>query len=92
MFLSFLLFVFTYVFFLSAAAFKLFLLTFSLFAFLVATHFIVTVTTLTSLFSQHITLYQFDFLNLSYSLLFDGITLYFILLTLLLFILCILLG
>lgn len=92
MLLSGLFFLSIFSFFLSATSFKLLLLFGAFFSFLITTHLLITVSTLSTLFNHYILIYKFEFLNLSYSLLFDGITLYFILLTLLLFIICILLG
>lgn len=92
MFLSALSFFFVYVLFFSAATFKLFLLTVGFIFFIFCTTLLLTTNALTAIFSHHTLVYKFDFLNLTYSLLLDGITLYFILLTLLLLIVCTLLA
>jgi len=47
---------------------------------------------LLTVFDYYVSLYQFKFINLNYVLAFDGLTLYFILLTVLLFIVCLLLA
>ena len=92
MLLSALSFFFVYVLFFSAATFKLFLLTVGFVFFIFCTTLLLTTNALTAVFSHHTLVYKFDFLNLTYSLLLDGITLYFILLTLLLLIVCTLLA
>lgn len=81
-----------YCLFFSATAFRLFTLTFSVALFVFTTHLLITTSTLTTLFSHYIVIHKFEFLGLSYALLLDCITLYFLLLTFLLFIICVLLA
>lgn len=81
-----------YVMFFSASIFKLFLLAIGFIFFLCITYFLLTSNILVTIFSDSIIIYKFKILNLTYSLLFDGVTLYFMLLTLLLFVVCILIG
>lgn len=92
MFVAFFLFVFLYVMFFSAAFFRLFLLFVSFGFFLLALTYLLTSNTLGSLFDHYYLIYKFEWVNLDYLLLIDNVALYFILLTLLLFIVCILLA
>lgn len=78
--------------FFSSALFKLYTL-FLAFLFLgVALQLTLSTNSLLTVFDYYVSLYQFKFINLNYVLAFDGLTLYFILLTLLLFIVCLLLA
>lgn len=92
MFTSGLIFLFIYTMFFSAAFFRLFLLFVGFFSFLFMLECLLTSNTLSLMFDHYYLIYKLEWINLSYLLLFDSITLYFILLTLLLFIVCILLA
>jgi len=81
-----------YFIFFSATAFRLFLL-FLGFVGLVSTFFMLLhLSTLISIFNYAALGYKFEFLNLAYLFLIDGISIYFILLTILLFIVCVLVA
>jgi len=78
--------------FFSSALFKLYML-FLAFLFLIVTlQLTLSTNSLLTVFDYYVSLYQFKFINLNYVLAFDGLTLYFILLTVLLFIVCLLLA
>jgi len=77
--------------FFSAAFFQLFLLFAGAFCFLFILEYLLTSNTLSLVFDHYYLIYKFEWISLSYLLVFDSITLYFTLLTLLLFILCVLL-
>lgn len=85
-------FLFVYAMFFSAAFFRLFLLFVGFCSFLFMVEYLLTSNTLSLVFDHYCLVYKFGWINLNYLLLFDSITLYFILLTLLLFVLCILLA
>lgn len=87
-----LIFLFVYAMFFSAVFFRLFLLSVGFVSFLFMVEYLLTSNTLSLVFDHHHIVYKFEWINLNYLLLFDSITLYFILLTLLLFVLCILLA
>jgi NADH:ubiquinone oxidoreductase subunit 4 (subunit M) len=78
--------------FFSSMLFKLYTLFLAFLVLIVALQFTLSTNSLLTVFDYYISLYQFKFINLNYVLAFDGLTLYFILLTVLLFIVCILLA
>lgn len=92
MFFSAIFFLYIYILYFSASAFRVFLLIAGFLSLLATVHLLVTTNALVTLFSHSAVIYKFEFLNISFVWLLDGITLYFIFLTALLFIVCILLG
>jgi proton-translocating NADH-quinone oxidoreductase chain M len=81
-----------YLLFFSAATFKLFMLFLGFFVFLFSVFLLLTTNTLLTIFSGYIISYKFEVLNLTYFLFFDGISLYFVLLTVLLYVISVLLA
>lgn len=78
--------------FFSLVLFKLYTLFLAFLLLLVALQLVINSNSLLTVFDYYINVYKFEFINLNYVLAFDGITLYFILLTALLFIVCLLLA
>lgn len=76
----------------SVSAFRLFLLFVGFCCCFTAINFMITSDTTVSLFDNSIMLYKFDYLNFSHLILFDGIALNFMCLTLFLFLVCVLLS
>jgi proton-translocating NADH-quinone oxidoreductase, chain M len=81
-----------YFFFLSTFYFKMLLLFFSFFCLVIFLIFLLSINTTLSLFNLYSFSYKFDFFNFTYCFLMDSLSLYFIILTVFLFIICILLG
>ena len=86
-----LLFFFFYTLFFSATLFRLLLLLVSFFFLILTLQFLLLNNSLFSIYDFYLLVYKFNLLGLTYLLLFDNISMYFILLTLLLFLICILL-
>lgn len=81
-----------YMFFFSFAFFKLFILVFSFLFFILFLQLLLSISTLSTIFDFYFLIYEFRFVNLTYLVAFDSITLYFTLLSILLILLCVLLA
>lgn len=92
MLLSSILFFFIYLVFFSASVLRLFLLFLGSLGFLAALFSLFYANTLSAIFTTSIFIYKLEAVNLTYMFLIDGISAYFLLLTLLLFIICVLIA
>lgn len=78
--------------FFSTTLFKLYTLFIAFLALVISLQIIINANSLLTAFDYYAQLYRFEFINIEYTLAFDSITLYFVLLTVLLFIVCVLLA
>jgi NADH:ubiquinone oxidoreductase subunit 4 (subunit M) len=78
--------------FFSTTLFKLYTLFIAFLALLVLLQVTLNANSLLTVFDYSAQLYRFEFINVEYTLAFDSVTLFFLLLTVLLFIVCLLLA
>lgn len=76
----------------SSVLYKLYALFLAFMVLIVTLQLLIGANSLLTVFDYYVSIYRFDFININYTLAFDGLTLYFVFLTALLLIVCLLLA